>query len=275
MRKSVRDPLLVSTLRRLAIIFLSGVTIIGFAACGGQTVSSGVVQFAIDTAPADSAITIRDLRFYIHDIDLLDQNGGAHPFVLVREERWQGERVALVDLVGTSPHDRHAALRGHAPAVTGGFVGIRFTVGVPFDLNHADVLKASAPLNKGDLFWSWQSGYKFLRVDLSEGGKEWSFHLGSTGCASASALRAPQAPCSQPNTIRVELQGMNPLNESISVRVGKLIEAMRAPDSGTCTGGYVHDPACALAFSLTGLNPHTGSCEKTTCPDQQLFATSQ
>ncbi len=275
MRKSVRHPVLVSSVRRSAIIFLSGVTFIGVAGCAERLNDSGVVQLALEASSANSAVQVRDFRFYVHDVELLDRSGRAHPFLLQPDGMWQDERVALVDLVGDGEEDRHSQLRGRIGAQVEGLVGIRFTVGVPFDLNHSEVLKASPPLNRGDLFWSWQAGYKFLRVDLAEQSKEWSFHLGSTGCASASALRPPQSPCAQPNTFTVELKGFNPLEEPVRVELSELIDAMRAPDAGTCTGGYAHDSTCSIAFETTGLNVRTGSCEPGICSGQRLFSVRQ
>lgn len=267
MRESVRSPRLLSSLRIAAIIFASCLTVIGIGACARSDANSGAVQFVIEPAAADA---VRDLRFYIHDVQLLRAQGEAVPFDLIPDSVWQDDRVALVDLFGTSEADRHAVIRG-AIDQDAAYDGIRFVVGVPFEYNHRDPLKAGAPLDKGDLFWTWQSGYKFLRVDLSDEGKETSFHLGSTGCASASAVRPPKQPCSQPNLMHVELRGFDPLHQPIQVRVSELIEAMRAPESGACTGGYAHEPACAHVFAKTGMNPNTGLCADGVCRDQKIF----
>jgi uncharacterized repeat protein (TIGR04052 family) len=82
---------------------------------------------------------------------------------------------------------------------------LNFTLGVPADLNHQNPLLATPPLQQTDMHWSWQHGYKFLRLDLT-GHANWSLHLGSTGCKGPSVMRAPSTPCQQPNQIQVSVQ---------------------------------------------------------------------
>ncbi len=43
------------------------------------------------------------------------------------------------------------------------------------------------------MFWSWQLGYKFLRVDTAD--DEFRIHLGSTGCQSDGAQPAADELC--------------------------------------------------------------------------------
>lgn len=271
MRELAQDPRSVPLVRLNAIIFLSCLTIIGASACTRSGGDSGIVQFELERVEDDGAIALRDFRFYIHDIELLDQQGRASSFRLLADSEWQDETVGLIDLVGSSEEDRHVELRGTVAKPPETYAGIRFKIGVPFKLNHADPLKASAPLDRGDMLWSWQSGYKFLRVDLMSESGERSFHLGSTGCASASAVRPPGEPCAQPNLMQVELRGFEPLREPVRVRVSELIESLRAPGSGTCTGGYAYEPACASVFVKTGLDPATGICAGRACRDQTIF----
>jgi uncharacterized repeat protein (TIGR04052 family) len=152
-------------------------------------------------------------------------------------------------------------------------VGVRFSVGVPFDLNHSNPLTAAAPLNRTELFWSWQLGYKFLRVELTDDQHASAFHLGSTGCSSASALRPPQQPCAQPNVMRVELRGFDPMTQPIRVQTAALVAALKQT-AQACTGEYEREPACAAALATTGLDAKSGVCAGADglCSDQQLFA---
>lgn len=84
---------------------------------------------------------------------------------------------------------------------------LSFTMAVPFYENHRNPLTAGSPLNISEMFWSWQLGHKFFRYD---GENDFAFHLGSTGCKSASRLRAPAAPCTNPNRYQFELTQFNP-----------------------------------------------------------------
>jgi uncharacterized repeat protein (TIGR04052 family) len=84
---------------------------------------------------------------------------------------------------------------------------IRFSLGVPFEENHANPITLPSPLNKTEMFWSWQRGHKFVRFDTTNKNTqtEWNFHLGSVGCDSSSAMRSPNSACSQPNLLEITL----------------------------------------------------------------------
>lgn len=87
---------------------------------------------------------------------------------------------------------------------------LRFDLGVPFTENHKNPLTQDSPLNQSDMFWNWQLGHKFLRLDLRNNNPVnrhtgWHFHLGSTGCKSASVMRSPSQRCTQPNRFTYEV----------------------------------------------------------------------
>jgi uncharacterized repeat protein (TIGR04052 family) len=262
---SIRSPAQGSMAGKAMILLLSfGAITAALVACSGQ---DREIEVRFTTAIPDA--TVRDLRFYLHDLALLDANGMAHTVKFHADTPWQSGRVALIDLAGAGA-DRNEAARGTVNDAASDFTGVRFTLGVPFDLNHGNPLTAAAPLNRGDLFWAWQTGYKFLRLDLTDQGHEWSFHLGSTGCASASALRPPAAACAQPNLLRVELRGFNPLQTPVTVKLHEWVNAMRAAGYRACTGNYASDPSCTAAYAATGLRIDTGDCAGV-CGGQRLF----
>ena len=211
------------------------------------------VEIRFDAA---RGVHLRNLQFYVYDVELLDEKDLAHPL------RIDGP-VALVELAGTSSASV-ANIRGTlAGSPASNYRAIRFTVGVPFELNHANPLRALPPLDRGDLFWTWQTGYKFLRAEFVLEGTEGAFHLGSTGCSSASALRPPAAPCAQPNRMRVELVG-NALKSVIRFHPEAL-------GPGACTGNYARDAACATGYAATGLQVTTGQCAGEVCTAQRLW----
>jgi uncharacterized repeat protein (TIGR04052 family) len=216
----------------------------------GSGATHAQVRFGIDGDAAE----VNALQFYVHSIELVDEHGKPHPFRFAAEPPWQSERVALIDLAGDPSTPRHLAIDGTVEREAGAYSGIRLTVGVPFELNHANPLAAAAPLDRGEMFWNWQSGHKYLRADLAVAGHEWSFHLGSTGCSSASALRPPAQPCAQPNEMRIELKG-DPLRGVVRLRLEPLIAAAQSANYIVCTGDYDHDPACKDAYAATGLQP--------------------
>jgi len=251
--------------RAILLPVLAAITQV-LAACTKAEPAHLTIRFGSSTT--DVRVSKRDLKLYVHDIELLDENQRPHPLVLTSRAPWQNDRVALIDLAGAGAQSTTVTGTVAAPAAR--YSGIRFTVGVPFDLNHGNPLTAGAPLDRGDMFWAWQSGHKFLRVDFATDAQQWSFHLGSTGCSSASALRPPQRACAQPNLIRIELAG-EPLQSTVRLRVDRLVAAMRAADFVTCTGEYARDPACAAPFALTALRTDSGTCADAACSEQQLW----
>lgn len=260
----------------ILLLVLTASTVV-LSACSGSSGTPAEIHFGIgmggEAGSADTVV-VRNVQFYIHDVQLLDAAGQPHPFRFDAVAPWQSGQVALVDLGGGGETVRNGTVRGTpAPGTAEIYTGIRFSIGVPFELNHANPLTAAAPLDRSELFWTWQSGHKFLRVDLLDAGREWSFHLGSTGCSSASALRPPAAPCAQPNVMRVEIAGIDPLRQSVQLQLSELVSSMRAAEHAICTGDYAHNPACANVFAKTGLQVDTGACPNDRCDGQRLWGT--
>ncbi len=243
-------PLRTSTGTRLILLPALALGMVFLSSCGPGATQADL-RFGI--AGGETA-TIRTLQFYVHAVELLDEHGKPHPFRFAAAAPSQNERVALVDLADDSTTARHAAVQGSVAGGSRAYSGIRLTIGVPFDLNHSNPLAAAAPLDRGEMFWNWQSGHKFLRADLAVDGHEWAFHVGSTGCSSSSALRPPAQACAQPNQMRVELKG-DPLRGVVRLRLDTLITAAQAANYVVCTGDYQIDPACKDAYAATGLQP--------------------
>lgn len=109
---------------------------------------------------------------------------------------------------------------------------LSFTLGLPFAVNHQNPLSASPPLNHGELFWSWQLGYKFLRLDLQGPDHGWAFHLGSTGCQSASVLRPPSQPCRAANTVKVTLDHQG--GQSLQLDLALLLNHVSLAADSSC-----------------------------------------
>jgi uncharacterized repeat protein (TIGR04052 family) len=128
----------------------------------------------------------------------------------------------------------------------GTYRGLRFTLGVPFDLNHADATIAPSPLNLTSLFWNWQAGYKFLRIDLATTGRPqdikagdmprfgdragsnrlgFAIHLGSTMCAADGPTRPPGT-CANPNRPTVEFQAFDPDKDVVIADLKSVLEGV-------------------------------------------------
>ena len=110
---------------------------------------------------------MRDLRFYVHDVELMNSAGDSVPFQLEADNLWQSDRVALLDYTGTSSdlcadrgtEGKRNYIVGTVPADT--YTKIKFKLGVPKDLNHLNGPNQVPPLNESGMWWSWAGGYRF------------------------------------------------------------------------------------------------------------------
>ncbi|WP_339066633.1 MbnP family copper-binding protein [Teredinibacter turnerae] len=231
-----------------------------------------------------------DLGFYLSAIELRGDDGQWLPLHLSGKQP-----VALVHLTDQATQQM---VSGQLSTDGGDYRGLRFTVGVPEALNHANPLTAAFPLNDSGMFWSWQQGYKFLRIDAA-GSNKWALHVGSTGCQSPSAIRPPASPCAQSNRVTITLPDYNPSSDHIAVDIRALaalvdkhasssrertsspepmnsperissLEPINSPEPVDCSMHYAMQPVCRAMFDTIGLNADTGECH-TDCTSQQLF----
>lgn len=215
---------------------------------------------------------IVDLRFYVSRPRMLRRGGGEQAIRLLADGIWQSENIVLIDLGGLCSGRGNAALHGKVAA--GEYTGLAFDVGVPFAANHANPLTAVAPLNVGEMFWSWQLGHKFLRLDLAAGlaAAGWALHLGSTGCESDSVLRPPVARCRQPNRVVVELGSPAPERQRVQVELSALLDPAMLIDAPSCMGRFDAHPTCRAALGALGLDAASGGvCDPGVCGPQRVF----
>jgi len=205
-------------------------------------------------------IALTDLRFYVSEVELLNSNGEAQKLALHKEIPWQQSDLALIDLEngqgscsnGTS--EIYAYLVGSLPP--GEYSGLRFTVGVPFEINHLDPLQADAPLDDPAMHWHWRSGYKFLRAGVRSTTDDFWIHVGSAGCEGT--VRNISA-CRFPNRITVELDDFSPGDDAIAVNLKELLDGTDLTDGvlSDCSSGPP-ETACNAPFAALGIDFETG-----------------
>lgn len=223
---------------------------------GGMPAACGATYHGIGTTSAD--LTLADFRLYVHDVRLVTEDGREVPLALTNDA-WQHEGVALLDFEdgstgcesGTSV--TNAIVHG-TTTESGPFTGVRLKVGVPFELNHADASTAPSPLDYTSMFWSWNLGYKFVRVDaLTSQPEGFHVHLGSTGCAGDGRGNVT---CAEENLAEVALDGFDPEADTIAVDVADLLSesAIDTNQGGPpgCQGSY-DDADCEPIFHALGL----------------------
>lgn len=249
----------------------------------------GATPFACGTAyplgSAGSLAQLQDYRLFLSNPRAVGADGVERALGFVPDGKWQDAQVALLDFengtgacseLGTAETNAQLRLAG---ALRPGDA-LRLTLGVPEAVNHADVGLAPAPLNLGAMFWSWQSGYKFMRVDLSTATADpavagsWLIHLGSTGCASAAQTVPPATACARPNRVEVTLPTFDPLTKTVVVDLAAMLATsnVAANTPGTAPGcmSGADDPECQALLPALGLDPTTGLCVNG-CAQQKLF----
>ncbi len=243
----------------------------------------------------DTEVMATDFRFYVSDISLIDASGEVVPLELEQDGKWQYETVALLDFEDRSgpcangtPETRDQVV-GSVPA--GDYQGLQFTLGVPFDLNHADATLAPSPLNLTSMWWNWQGGYKFVRIDLEptmammdreegaeaeeasadhgdhgrshgEHGESHSeasgflIHLGSTGCQVPEGEQQPTA-CSNPNRTQIIFEDFDLEQDVVIADLTALVSGSdltsNQPETAPGCMSGPEDLDCGMIFSSLGL----------------------
>ncbi len=236
-----------------------------------------------------------DFRLYVSDVSLLTADGTAVPLALEQDGRWQYQNVALLDFENKSgpcvngTEEMRDIVVGTVPA--GEYTGVRFSLGVPFDLNHQDSTIAPSPLNLTAMFWTWQAGYKFFRADLepehkamgpmmgapkpeghgapaaghgaaasghgaADASAGWAIHLGSTGCQAGGQMQAPSE-CTQPNRPTIDFAPFDPAANAIAVDLKALLAGanveVNQPESAFGCMSAPNDGDCTSIMANFGL----------------------
>lgn len=229
------------------------------------------------------ATRLKDAKFYLSDIRLLREDGGAEILQLTPDQ-WQSRDVALLDFIpgggSCAPHavaSSNDTVRGRLPA--GHYRGLAFTIGVPPEgrdeqgqpvaLNHGNFELADAPLDRASMAWSWQVGRKFIKLEvLPEGGVArsngraavWTLHLGSTGC-SGNPAQPSAVHCLSPNRVAVSLPDFDPAQDSVVLDVATLLaDSNLAADQAGASGcmSSLDDPECRPLFRQLQLQLDAG-----------------
>jgi uncharacterized repeat protein (TIGR04052 family) len=200
----------------------------------------------------DSNLTLASQTFQLAQLQLFLSDFRQQQRIAMRPGPHSNDRLVLlgVDCQSNDKGQWHIPLAG---ALTPG--PLSFSIGVPADLNHQNPLLAATPLQQTDMHWSWQHGYKFLRLDLT-GSANWSLHLGSTGCKGPSVMRPPQNPCQQPNQVQVQLQYSG--QQQLLLDLAPLLQDFEANGENSC----MSDPqtkSCQQLLPRLGVGADPGS----------------
>lgn len=219
---------------------------------------------------SDPGTALSDLRFYLSAIELIDADGAARKLRLHADIPWQQSNLALLDLedglgaCANGSRDTYGYLVGGVPP--GEYRGLRFTVGVPFENNHANPLSADAPLDDPAMHWHWRSGYKFIRAGVKTDDDGFWIHVGSAGCEGTVGNISG---CRFPNRVAVELPEFTPNRDSVAVDLEALFSGIDLQDgkSSNCSSGPA-EVDCEEPFAALGIDFRSGALTGT----QRVFS---
>lgn len=219
---------------------------------GGQTFECG--RSYSDLGSTQVKGTVSDFRFYVHQMHLITTDGREVPFAIEDRGEWQGSGVALIDFEGGPDSGCYGGTPGVNTEVTGiapagNYRGLRFSIGVPPALSHADPSTLEGPLTAGGMAWSWLAGYKFLKFELGSG----LLHVGSTGCT---GTPPDKIKCSRANRPEITLPNFDPHTQAVHTDIAA---AFRTSDLEQHPSCHSTGDACAPLFQEVGLNFEDGS----------------
>lgn len=261
------------------------VTITFAAAFGGDAFDCGREYTGVGST--NSTVRVADYRLFVTDVALTTASGERVPVTLDQDGKWQYDTVALLDFEDASGYcvngtpDTNTTVTGTVPA--GDYTGLSFKVGVPFEHNHGDPTLQPSPLNLTAMFWNWQGGYKFIKLDMATSGlhidpvmpdtaanhappngtppapraRGWALHLGSTGCASASRTTSPEDACASPNLMAIDLPTFDPATTVVVIDPAPVLaEAnvdIKTPETSPGCMSFLNDDDCVPVMSRLGL----------------------
>lgn len=216
--------------------------------CGQTFANVGTNKSSIDPV---------DFRFYVHNLRLIDLEGNQVPVTIPDRELWQAQGVALLDFENDGGSCRFGGDPGLNSVVTGtapgGFYkGLRFTLGVPADLNHQDPLSLGAPFQSGGMQWNWLTGFKFLALEFRSGESSGLLHIGSTACKGGGP--DPVA-CSKSNRAEIFLPNFEPGVSRIAADLGVVFANSDLSVDQIC---HSDKESCAPMFAQAGVAWESG-----------------
>ena len=188
---------------------------------------------------------------------------------------FQAQNLALLDFEnGCGPdgtEEMHTTLTGSVASRDRDFVGLRFTLGVPPNKNSIDLSRAAPPLDVTGMFWTWQVGYKYVKLDgsspASGGGiNPFFLHLGASASPGDNPQAPPSADCAQPNLATFELLEFSPTAQRVVADLASLLASsdLSSNTEGTGPGCMPepNDPECLTllpAWASTMANSRSSS----------------
>jgi uncharacterized repeat protein (TIGR04052 family) len=185
---------------------------------------------------------IEQFQFFLSNIEITSDNLNWQGFKLLKN-RYQNANTVLLGKNCRERNQQPNTEKSGNWSITfandinlSKVTALRFSLGVPFTSNHLNPVSQESPLNLPSMFWVWQTGHKFMRIELSSLNEQWLFHLGSTGCKAASVMREPKSPCRYPNSVNFELPIVKGEGKqlTLNVNLAQLLKKVTLTDTSSC-----------------------------------------
>jgi uncharacterized repeat protein (TIGR04052 family) len=190
-------------------------------------------------ATGGASVQIQDFRLFVSNVSLLNAAEEATVITLDQTSPFQHEQIALLDFEsgefncdGGTP-ELNTTVTGTMPS--GDYTGLAFTIGVPFERNHANIDDTTPELLANpDLFRSLLQGYYFFKVDLVASGGDpdgYPLHVTSSGCQ-ANELGSVNT-CLSPNRVTFTFDDFDNDNQEVVLDIGTLMARNDLERNGT------------------------------------------
>ncbi|TGJ98253.1 metallo-mystery pair system four-Cys motif protein [Leptospira langatensis] len=215
-------------------------------------------------------IGLKDLRFYVSEFELVDENDNTIVLNIPDNGTWQYSGVTLLDFENASGSCTGTTATNKIVQIdleNKQYKTIRFTLGVPENLNHIDYSVSPSPLNISGMAWGWTMGYRFFvgefySNDSTSPGNSAVLHIGSSGCTEPSPGTYT---CVNSNRPKIELSpsgGFNPFTQEIQFDLKKAFAGWDISAAGggskSCHSMGAMDGNCSAVYPNFGLDYSTG-----------------
>lgn len=194
--------------------------------------------------------SIRDFSLYLSQLKYFDSSGAWSNVTLDVDEDSSSNVVLL------TPNCSEARLgyqwKINVVEAVDQWQKVKFTLGVPFELNHQNPIFQKNPLNDPSMFWVWRTGHKFLRLEMDSEQNSFVFHLGSVGCQSKSAVRAPTSACLYSNLNQYEIDLAE--HKTIVLDLAVLMGGVTLSNNITCKSSPENPDCLQLLDNLSNQN---------------------
>lgn len=227
-----------------------GLLLIGLTGCSKPLVEA-LIPFSLslkgDPIDASDPFQIHQFQFFVSNLTVT-RKGQNYEAQLLKND-FQIQNTALLSLVMEDDKLQNRSIEVVLPFELQLGDVLAFDMGVPFAINHENPLTQPPPLNRPDMFWSWQLGHKFLRVDMTSQYDSWAFHLGSLGCKSPSRVRAPKERCAEPNVTKHSVTITDNLQGAVHFNFAELIKGVTLTRENRCVMHGENEPMCAALIN--------------------------